>query len=73
MRREDGAMPRFAATCAVCQRSGTLGAHNHAGDVFICVECRSNAKQFIEIRDSIWVEAGEASESTDETDEPAQP
>ena len=43
------------------------------GDAFICAECGADAKQFIEIQDNIWVEAGEASESTDETDKPAHP
>lgn len=73
MRREDAAMPRSAVTCAVCQRSRTRGSHNHAGDVFICAECRADAKRFIEIQDSIWGEAGAASESTDVTDKPAHP
>jgi hypothetical protein len=73
MRREDAAVPRFAVTCAVCQRSQTRGSHNHAGDVFVCAECQADATQFIEIKDSIWVEAGEAEESTGETDEPAHP
>ena len=71
MRREDAAVPRSAAICAVCQRSRTRGSHNHAGDIFICAECQADAKQFIEIQDSIRVEAGGAGESTDETEKPA--
>ena len=72
-RREDAAVPRSAVTCAVCQRRRTRGSHNHEGDVFICAECQADAKQFIEIQDSIWVEVGEAGESTDETDKPTHP
>ena len=71
MRREDAVVPRSAVTCAICQRSRARGSHNHAGDVFICAECQADAKQLIEIQDSIWVEAGETSESSDETDKPA--
>jgi hypothetical protein len=41
--------------------------------VFICAECEADAKQFIEIQDDIWVEAGEPGASTDETDEPTHP
>lgn len=73
MRCEDAAVPRSAVTCVVCQRSRTRGSHNHAGDVFVCAECQADAKQFIAIQDSIWVEAGEAGESTDETDKLAHP
>ena len=73
MTREDAAVLRSAVSCAVCQRSRTRGSHSHAGDVFICAECQADAKQFIEIQDSIWVDAGEAGESTDENDKPAHP
>jgi hypothetical protein len=59
-------------TCADCQRSRTRGSHNHTGDIFISAECQADAHQFIEIQDSIWVQAGEA-ESTDETEKPAHP
>jgi hypothetical protein len=73
MRREDAVVPRSAVTCAVCQRSPARGSYNHAGDVFICAECQADAKQLIEIQDSIWVEAGETSGSNDETDKPSHP
>ena len=72
MRRDDAAIPRPAVTCAVCHRSRTRGSHNDAGDVFIYVECQADAKQFVEIQDSIWA-VGDAGESTDETDTPAHP
>jgi hypothetical protein len=57
---------RSADICAVCQWPQTRGSHNHAGDVFICADCDAAAKQFLEIRDSMWVEAGEEGESTDD-------
>jgi len=41
--------------------------------VFVCAECEADAKQFIAIQDSIWVEAGEADESTYETDKLTHP
>ena len=53
--------------CAVCQRSRTRG--DRAGDVFICAECQADAKQLIDIQDSIWVEATEAGDATGGTDE----
>ena len=65
-------MRRSAVTCALCERLRTRGSHNHAGDIFICAECQADANQFIEIQDSISVQAGEA-ESTDETKKPAHP
>ena len=47
------------------------GSFSDAGDVFICSECQADAKQFIEIQDSIWAETAETSESSDGTDKPA--
>jgi hypothetical protein len=64
--REDAAMSRSGVICAVCQRSRTRG--DHAGDVFICAECQDDAKQLIDIQDSIWVEANEAGDATGDTD-----
>ena len=46
------------------------GAYSHAGDVFICIECRAGAKQFIEIQDSFWRDGSETSQSSDKTDKP---
>ena len=72
MKRDDAAVPRSAVTGVVCQRSQSRGSHNHAGDVFVCAECQADAKQFIEVQDSIWVEVGEPA-STDATDQTAHP
>jgi hypothetical protein len=71
-RREDASVARSADICAVCQRPRTRGPHSQAGDVFICADCEAAAKQFIEIQDRMWVEAGQEGESTDETDDPAR-
>ncbi len=71
--REDAAVPPSAIICAVCQRLRIRGSHNHAGEVFICAQCQADAKQFIEIQDTLWVESREFAASTDETDEPAHP
>ncbi len=57
--------------CVVCHRSRGHGSFNDAGDVFICTECQANAKQFLEIQDSIWAEIAEPSDSSDQTDKPA--
>jgi hypothetical protein len=38
--------------------------------VFICAECQEDAKQFIEIQDSIWSKTPEAGTPTTETDKP---
>lgn len=54
-------MPR-AARCAVCRRQRTRGSHDETGEIFICVECEADAKQFIEIQDAIWGSAGDTSE-----------
>lgn len=71
MRCEDVAVPRSAVICAVCHRLRVRGSFSDAGDVFICAECQADAKQFIEIQDSIWAETAETSESSDGTDKPA--
>lgn len=47
------------------------GSFNDAGDVFICAECQADAREFIEIQDSIWAEIAKTSESSDGTDKPA--
>jgi hypothetical protein len=47
------------------------GSFNDAGDIFICAKCQADAKQFIEIQDSIWAEIAETSPSSDGTDKPA--
>ena len=47
------------------------GSSSAAGDVFICAECQADAKQFIEIQDSIWIETAETSASSEGTDKPA--
>ena len=44
------------------------GSFNDAGDVFICTECQANAKQFIEVQDSVWAEIAEPSDSSDQTE-----
>jgi hypothetical protein len=54
-----------SCSCSVCQRSRTRGSYDQAHDVFICAECERDAKQFIEIQDSIWDKGGE--------DEPRDP
>ena len=43
------------------------GSFSEAGDVFICAECQADAKQLIEIQDSVWAETAETSESSDGT------
>jgi len=73
VRREDVAVPRTPATCVVCHRLRERGSFNDAGDVFICTECQANAKQLIEIQDSIWAEIAEPSDSSHQTDKPADP
>ena len=73
VRCEDVAVPRTPATCVVCHRLRGAASFNDAGDVFICTECQANAKQFIEIQDSIWAEIPEPSDSSDQTDKPADP
>jgi hypothetical protein len=71
MAREDAAMPRSPVVCAVCHHSRIRGDHNQSGDLFICAQCQADAKQFIEIQDSIWSEAGEVGASTNATDNSA--
>jgi hypothetical protein len=71
--REDGAVPPSVETCAVCHRSQTRGSRNQDGDLFICAECQADAEQFIEIQDTLWLEAGFAGESTDGVTTPTQP
>ena len=73
MRREDGVVSGSAMMCAVCRRKRTRGARNRAGDIFVCVECQADARQFIEIQDSVWREVGEAGESSDDVDKSARP
>jgi len=68
---EDVVVPQTPVTCVVCHRLRVRGSFNDAGDVFICAECQADAKQFIEIQDSIWAEIAEPSESSDGTDKPA--
>ena len=65
MRCEDVAVPRTSAICVVCRRLRGRGSFNDAGDVFICTDCQANAKQLIEIQDSIWAEIAEPSDHTD--------
>lgn len=43
------------------------GSYNDAGDVFICAGCQADAKQFIEIQNSIRIQAGEANDADDAT------
>ena len=68
-RREDAAVRRFGTTCVVCRLSRRDDTQ-HEGDVFICAQCQADAKQFLEIQDRIWAEAGEAGESTHGADSP---
>ena len=39
---------------------------------FICAQCCADAKQLIEIQESIWGEPGDASDSANEPDKPAR-
>jgi len=59
--------------CAVCHRSQTRGSRNQDGDIFIFAECQADAEQFIEIQDTLWLEAGAAGESTGGASTPTQP
>lgn len=70
MKKEDGAMPRTAVACVVCHRLRMHGSFSDAGDVFICDGCQADAKQLIEIQDSIWSETAETSEGTDKPADP---
>lgn len=70
MRREDVNLRRSSATCAACHRSRARGSYNDAGDVFICAACQADAKQLIEIQDSIRIQAGEADDATTATEHP---
>ena len=70
--REHEAVPRSHDTCAVCRRSRTRRSQSHASDVFICAQCCADAKQLIEIQESIWGEPGDASDSANEPDKPAR-
>ena len=70
MRYEDVAVPRSAVTCAVCHRLRVSGSLSNAGDVFICAECQTDAKQLIEIQDTIWTGTAEMSDPSVATDEP---
>ncbi|MFT5268518.1 MAG: hypothetical protein ACI88C_001956 [Acidimicrobiales bacterium] len=47
------------------------GSFSDAGDVFICAQCQADAKQLIDIQDSIWAETAETSQTSDGTDKPA--
>jgi hypothetical protein len=70
-RREATAVHQPADICAVCQRSRVRGARNLAGDVFICTECQADAKQIMEIQDSIWT--ADADQLNGEAGDTAQP
>ncbi|MGZ0175439.1 MAG: hypothetical protein ACKVIQ_01050 [Acidimicrobiales bacterium] len=64
-------MPPAAVTCVVCHRLRVRGSFSDAGDVFICAQCQADAKQLIDIQDSIWAETAETSQTSDGTDKPA--
>ncbi|MGD9796172.1 MAG: hypothetical protein AB7V43_22125 [Acidimicrobiia bacterium] len=65
--RDDAVMARSDVVCVVCQRSRARGGHG--GDVFVCAQCRDDARQLIEIQDSIWGVASNTPESTGDLDE----
>jgi hypothetical protein len=64
-------VPPAAVTCVVCHRLRVRGSFSDAGDVFICAQCQADAKQLIDIQDSIWAETAETSQTSDGTDKPA--
>lgn len=66
-------MSQSAGICGVCHRFRSRGNRNDAGDLFICAQCQADARQLIEIQDSIWGETGAMSDSPDQSDEPADP
>lgn len=51
---ENVGMAHSAVICAVCRRSNVPGNDSHAGDVFICVRCQSDATEFIALQDPSW-------------------
>ena len=73
--REDAGVPRTPVACAVCRRVDRPGSYSQTRDVFICTSCQADAKQLIEIQDSIWPGDGDASRSSDEAGQssPAPP
>jgi hypothetical protein len=60
-------------TCAVCHRKRIHGARSDSGDVFVCLQCQADARQFLEIQDSIWPEARAAGDSSTDIDKPTHP
>lgn len=45
-------------SCSVCQRLRSRGSFEPAHGIFICVQCELDAKQFLEIQESIWGAGG---------------
>ena len=76
-RREDVVVPRAPVSCSVCRRHRTLGSCDESGEIFICADCQADAKQFIEIQDSLFGPAGRErgleSEPSNESQRPEQP
>jgi hypothetical protein len=54
-----------------------VGSHDETGEIFICIDCQADAKQFIEIQDSLLGHAGDAreleGEPSNESQRPEQP
>ena len=65
-------MPPAVATCSVCRRQRTRGPRDQTGEIFVCVDCRADAKKFIEIQDAIWDPAVDTDTSADEISNEAE-
>ena len=70
---DNAAMVETGAICAVCHRWRIHGDSTDAGDVFICVGCQADARQFIAIQDAIWGEAAQSSVTSDSCNEEQSP
>lgn len=68
--REDAGVSGTPVACAVCNKSGRPGTWSPARDIFICTSCQADARQLMEIQDSIWPVAGDTGRSSDETGQP---
>lgn len=67
---EDVAVPPSATPCIVCRRLRLHGSFSDSGDVFVCTGCQADAKQFIEIQDSLWAEIADTGGSGDAANKP---
>lgn len=64
-------MPRTPVVCAVCHQVDRSGSYSQRRDIFICTSCQADAKQLMEIQDTIWPMAGDTGPSSDETNHSA--